>query len=99
VTVQTAPDGRTALELALQLQPDVVVLDLHLPDMSGETLLGQLRADPRTRSIAAVIVSGDAEPATIQRLTDLGVIAYLTKPFTAAQLRELVSSIPRRGGS
>lgn len=97
VTVQTAPDGRTALELALQLQPDVVVLDLHLPDMSGETLLEQLRTDPRTRSLPAAIVSGEAEPATIQRLTDLGAIAYLTKPFTAAQLRELVSSIPRRG--
>lgn len=97
VLVQTAPDGRTAFDLALQRQPDVVVLDLCLADMSGETLLGQLRADPRTRSIPIAIVSGDAEPATIQRLTDLGALAYLTKPFTAADLRALVSRIPSRG--
>lgn len=93
VTVQTVPDGRTALDLALQRQPDIILIDLHLADMSGETLLRQLRADPRTRSTPAAIVSGDAEPATIQQLTDLGAIAYLTKPFTAAQLRELVSRI------
>jgi signal transduction histidine kinase len=97
VTVQTAPDGRIAFDLALQRQPDIIVIDLHLADMSGETLLRQFRADPRTRSIPAAIVSGDAEPATIQRLTDLGAIAYLTKPFTAPQLRELVRGIQHPG--
>jgi CheY-like chemotaxis protein len=93
VTVNTAPDGRTALDLAFQLQPDIVLLDLHLPDMSGEALLRQLREDSRTRSIPVVIVSGDTEPGTIERLTGLGAADYLTKPFTAAQLRELVSRI------
>jgi CheY-like chemotaxis protein len=99
VTVNTAPDGRTGLELAFQLQPDIVLLDLHLPGMSGEALLRQLREDSRTRSIPVVIVSGDTEPETIERLTDLGAAGYLTKPFTAAQLRELVSRIagPGRG--
>jgi CheY-like chemotaxis protein len=93
VTVHTAPDGRTGLELAFQLQPDIVLRDLHLTDMSGETLLRQLRADARTRSIPAVIVSGDTAPGTVERLTGLGVAGYLAKPFTAAQLSELVSSI------
>jgi signal transduction histidine kinase len=94
VTVQTAPNGSTALELALQRLPDIIVIDLRLSDMSGETLLRQLRADPRTQSTPAAIVSGEAEPATIKRLTDLGAIAYLTKPFTAAQLRELARAKP-----
>jgi signal transduction histidine kinase/CheY-like chemotaxis protein len=98
VTVQTAPDGRTALELAFQQeQPDIVMLDLHLADMSGETLLRQFRADPRTQSIPAVIVSGDADPDTIERLTTLGAIAYITKPFTALQLRDLVSQVSGPG--
>jgi CheY-like chemotaxis protein len=48
VAVQTAPDGKTALDLAFHQQPDVVMLDLHLADMSGETLLRMLRGDPRT---------------------------------------------------
>jgi len=67
--------------------------------MSGEALLRQLREDSRTRSMPVVIVSGDTEPETIERLTDLGAAGYLAKPFTAAQLRELVSRIagPGRG--
>jgi signal transduction histidine kinase/DNA-binding response OmpR family regulator len=97
VTVHTAPDGRTGLELATQLQPDIVLLDLNLTDMSGEALLRQLRADSRTRSIPVVIVSGDTAPGTIGRLADLGVAGYLTKPFAAAQLSELVSSIAGPG--
>jgi signal transduction histidine kinase/CheY-like chemotaxis protein len=102
VTVQTAPDGTTALQLAFQQQPDIILLDLHLADMSGEALLRQFRADPRTQSIPAVIVSGDAERATIERLTTLGAIAYITKPFTAIQIRDLVSQVlsapPRESG-
>jgi len=100
VTVQTAPDGKTAMNLARQQQPDVVMLDLHLPDMSGEALLQQLRADARTRWIPAVIVSGDIALATSERLRNLGVAACLAKPFTPSQLSALVSAIsyPAGGG-
>lgn len=90
VTVQTAPDGATGLSLAIAQQPDIVLLDLHLSDMSGEALLLRLRSDARTRSIPAVIVSGDTAPSTVERLGKLGAAAYLTKPFTASQLRELL---------
>jgi two-component system, chemotaxis family, chemotaxis protein CheY len=69
------------------------LLDLHLSDVSGEAFLRQLRADARTRSIPAVIVRGDTAPATIERLAGLGAAAYLTKPFTSAQLRELISAL------
>jgi len=95
VAVQTAPDGATGLRLAAQQQPDIVLLDLQLSDMSGEALLRQLRSDARTRSIPAVIVSGDTSPATIERLITLGAVAYLTKPFTATQLREVVATASR----
>ena len=95
VTVQTAPDGAAALHLAAQQQPDIVFLDLHLSDMSGAVLLQRFQSDPRTRSVPAVIVSGDTSPATIERLTRLGAAAYLTKPFTSAQLRELIAAVGR----
>ena len=95
VTVQTAPDGRTGLSLAYQQQPDIVLLDLHLSDMSGEALLQQLNAGTRTHWIPAVIVSGATTPAAIERLSNLGVVAYLTKPFTSSQLRKLVNAVGR----
>jgi len=95
VAVQTAPDGATGISLAIAQPPDIVLLDLHLSDMSGEALLQQLRADARTRSIPAVIVSGDTSPDTIERLIGLGAAAYLIKPFTSAQLRELIAATGR----
>jgi DNA-binding response OmpR family regulator len=95
VAVHTAPDGATALHLAAQQQPDIVFLDLQLSDISGEVLLHQLRSDARTRSLPVVIVSGDTSPATIGRLIGLGAAGYLTKPFTAAQLKELVAAVGR----
>ena len=95
VVVQTTPDGHSAFDLACQQQPDIVLLDLNLSGMSGEALLRQLQADARTRSIPAVIVSGDTAPATIERLTSLGAFAYLTKPFTSSQLHELLNAVGR----
>jgi CheY-like chemotaxis protein len=97
VTVQTAPDGPTGLSLAVTQQPDILLLDLQLSGMSGEALLRQLRADARTRGIPAVILSGDASPAMIERLISLGAVAYLAKPFTSSQLREVVSAFSRQG--
>jgi CheY-like chemotaxis protein len=98
ITVQTAPDGPTALSLAIHQQPDIILLDLHIAGTSGETLLQQLQADARTQAIPVVIVSGDTAPAIIQRLIGLGAVAYLTKPFTSSQLRDLVSRLGRPPG-
>jgi len=53
------------------------------------------RADARTWSIPAIIVSGDTSPDTIERLIGLGAAAYLIKPFTSAQLRELIAATGR----
>ena len=92
VLLDTAPDGATALRLAAERHPDLILLDLNLTDTAGDTLLLELRANPGTKSIPVVIVSGDATPATIERLTDLGAAGYLTKPFKAAQLRELIET-------
>jgi signal transduction histidine kinase/DNA-binding response OmpR family regulator len=93
VIVTTAPDGQTGLDLAYELHPDIVLVDLHLTGMSGETLLRQLHDDARTQSIPVIVISGDIGPGTIERVTSLGVVAYLTKPFAPQQLRELVSRV------
>jgi PAS domain S-box-containing protein len=81
ITLVPALQGRLGLDLAWEHQPDLVLLDLHLPDMSGEEVLKRLQADPRTRETPVIIISADATPGTVDRLRTAGANAYLTKPL------------------
>jgi PAS domain S-box-containing protein len=81
VTLLVAAQGGLGLELAGQHQPSIVLLDLNLPDMTGEEVLARMRSDPLTRDIPIVVVSADATPGQVQRLKDRGAVDYLTKPF------------------
>ncbi|MBW3572080.1 MAG: PAS domain S-box protein [Gemmatimonadetes bacterium] len=76
-----ALQGRIGVELAREHRPDLVLLDLHLPDISGEEVLRRLRADPRTAAIPVVIISADATRDSVDRLRGAGADAYLTKPL------------------
>jgi PAS domain S-box-containing protein len=76
-----ALQGRIGVELAREHQPDLVLLDLHLPDISGEEVLRRLRADPRTEHIPVVVISADATRDSLERLRASGADAYLTKPL------------------
>jgi signal transduction histidine kinase/ActR/RegA family two-component response regulator len=79
-----------ALDLARQHHPDLVLLDLHLPDMPGEEVLSRLRADPATSGIPVVVLSADATQDHISRLTAAGADAYLTKPISVRALLQAV---------
>jgi CheY-like chemotaxis protein len=87
--------GGLALELARQHRPDVILLDLHLPDMSGVDVLGRLRADPVTTEIPVVVVSADATAERIERLDAARVAAYLTKPIDVRELLRVIESVVR----
>ncbi len=76
-----AADGETGLERAKAMLPDLILLDLHLPEIDGEIVLQRLREDPSTREIPVVVLSADATPSRIERLVREGVYAYLTKPL------------------
>jgi CheY-like chemotaxis protein len=76
-----ALQGRLGIELALQHQRDIVLLDLHLPDMHGIDVLRQLRADARAAGAPVVIISADATPRSAEALTSAGVNAFRTKPL------------------
>jgi CheY-like chemotaxis protein len=91
----SAMQGRMGLDLARQHQPDLVLLDLHLPDIAGEELLRLLRADPRTRDIPVIVVSADATPGQIRNLLALGARAYLTKPLDMRHFFEVVDDALR----
>jgi CheY-like chemotaxis protein len=71
----------------------MILLDLHLPDMSGIDVLGFLRADPATTEIPVVVVSADATPERIERLNAARVAAYLTKPIDVRQLLRVIESV------
>ena len=92
VTVLHAPDGTRGLEWALRDRPDLVLLDLGLPDLPGSEVLRRLREDPRTATIPVVVVSADATPDRVGVLLDAGADDYLSKPFDIDSLLGVVDA-------
>lgn len=76
-----AAQGRLGIELAALHQPDLILLDLHLPDIDGEEVLRRLKSLPKTRDIPVVIVSADATSGRPEYLRDLGAADYISKPL------------------
>ena len=84
--------GSLGIELATEHRPDLVLLDLHLPDIGGDEVLARLRADERTKDIPVVVLSADATDRTPGPLLDAGAQAYLTKPIGVRDLLEVVDA-------
>lgn len=95
--VQTAGDGEQALELARASAPSLVLLDLHLPGMSGMAVLQAMRELPALREVPVVFLTAATDPKLLGELHSLGVTEVLIKPFRP---RLLVQTIDRvLGGS
>ena len=93
VEVLFAKTGSEGLTVTREWLPDVVLLDLNLPDMHGADLLQALRADKHTAHIPVVIVSADATATQIERLLSAGARNYLTKPIDVTQFLFTVDEI------
>ncbi|MEU8272405.1 response regulator transcription factor [Sphaerisporangium sp. NPDC049002] len=91
--VSSAPTALDGLRQAVSERPDLVVLDLGLPDLDGTEMLRMLRAVSRVPVIVATARDGDAE---MVRLLDAGADDYVVKPFSAAQLDARVRAVLRR---
>jgi CheY-like chemotaxis protein len=76
-----AENGRKGLELARTQSPQLVLLDLDLPDMHGAKVLEALQAQPETAQTPVIVISADATPSQIERMLSAGARNYLTKPF------------------
>ena len=87
--------GRTGLELA-RARPDLILLDLNLPDMRGEEVLANLGADPVTRDIPVLVMTADASSGIAERLTAMGARALVTKPFAIADFLAVAGPFLRR---
>jgi CheY-like chemotaxis protein len=92
--VHTATNGFSALRRATELRPSVILLDLALPERSGKELLEDLRADPATRDIAIVVVTGHADGLSERHLAEAdGVVE---KPWDASELLEMIQHAMQR---
>jgi CheY-like chemotaxis protein len=80
VELVSAPDGRTGVELARSAQPDLILMDINLPGISGLTALGILRDNPATAHIPVIALSANAMPRDIEKGLQAGFFRYLTKP-------------------
>ena len=81
VRLLQAETGEEGIAMARQDTPDLVLLDMHLPDMSGFQVLEALRSDARTKTLPVVAVSANGMKVDVARAFDLGVVAYWTKPL------------------
>jgi len=86
----TATQASVGLELARTQHPDLILLDLNLPDMNGAEFLQKLRADEATAQIPVVVISADAIAEQRGQLQKYGIKAYITKPFDLSALEEEV---------
>lgn len=93
IRLLTATQGTSGLQLAGRHAPDAILLDLHLPDISGEEVLTQLKGEPGTADIPVIIVSADAAPGRIEEVRALGAADYLTKPLDVRRLLEALDAI------
>ena len=92
--VKLAPSGERALQIvAGDSKPDLILLDLHLPDASGLDVLKLLKANPDTAQIPVIMVSADAMPTQIQHALDAGAHRYLTKPLHLPTLRQTIDQV------
>lgn len=89
----TASLAQVGLHLAHDHRPDLILIDLHLPDLPGFEVLQRLRADPATRGIPVIVLSADATERQIRRLLDAGAHAYLTKPIDVTRFLALVDEL------
>ncbi|MGH8935172.1 MAG: response regulator [Acidimicrobiia bacterium] len=86
-------DGPTGLTAALEDPPDLLVLDIGLPEMDGWQVLDRLRADERTKRLPVLVLTAHAEEESRRRADRGGANAFVTKPFQPAEFRRLVLTL------
>lgn len=91
--VVTASNGREAVEAALEHKPDLIVMDVMMPEMDGFEALQLLKNDPQTEAIPVVMLTAKAQDADVFQGWQSGADLYLTKPFNPMELLTFVRRI------
>ena len=93
LSVRTADSGIRALESMRERKPDLVLLDVMMPNMDGPTTLQQMRATPELQSIPVIFMTAKAMPQEVARFRSLGAAAVIPKPFDPMLLGEHVFAV------
>jgi two-component system cell cycle response regulator DivK len=88
--VSEAADGVEALALARSFEPDLILLDIHMPLRDGISVVRELRADPRFASVPVIAVTATAMKGDRQKGLEAGFSEYMTKPVPIATLRQMI---------
>jgi PAS domain S-box-containing protein len=99
IELVAAMQGQFGLDLARKHLPDLILLDVHLPDLPGSEVLTELRRDETTREIPVVVISADATAHQIELLMAAGAHAYLTKPLDITELSQVVEEAIFKNGT
>ena len=99
VDVETREDGPSGLEAATELIPDLVILDIGLPEMDGWEVLRRLRLSSATKHLSVLVLTAHAEEESRKRATEVGADGFVTKPFQPADLRSEVERLLGAVGS
>lgn len=91
--VETASDGQDCLKRVLDVMPDVITLDVMMPRLDGWMTATKLRGNEETRHIKVLLITARAQEDDRRRGMDIGVDAYLTKPFDPAELIQVVRDL------
>ena len=88
----TATNGLQGIEMACAFQPDLILMDMKMPGMSGLAAVAILRGNPATSHIPVIALSSNAYPSEIRQCLEAGVYRYLTKPYKIADLMAAIDS-------
>ena len=92
--IALAEDGAAGLRAAAEQQPDVILLDLRMPDMDGLEVLRQLRAAGSTALIPVIMLTANVQDTIEQQARSAGVSDFITKPYNAEDIINAIERIP-----
>ena len=93
--VSSAPDGEAGLAAARAQRPDVILLDLNLPRISGHDMLRRLKQDPRFKQVPIIVLTTSGRPDDVRLAYEAGANAYLLKPVEFARFTEIMEQLGR----
>jgi DNA-binding response OmpR family regulator len=96
--VFAAANGEEALNMAKQLLPDIILMDVRMPRMTGYEACAAIKADPTVAHIPVVFLSAKGQESEVQTGIDLGAVEYILKPFAPDQLTERVRVLLKQYG-